>query len=65
MKSGMNLKSRFTDREHLAPLGLLLGNPPAQIDIHQLDLTLPASAPNFRKNLLHQEIPLLGKIPER
>ncbi len=42
------------DRQDLALLGLLLGDAPAQIHIHQLHLTLAALAAQLRENLPHE-----------
>ena len=53
------------DRQHLALLGLRLGNSPAEIDVHKLDLPLATPPPEVRKHLSHEQIPLPREIPER
>ena len=54
-----------TDRQHLALLGLSLGDSPAEIDVHELHLPLATPPPEFGKHLPYKEIPLTGEIPER
>ena len=53
------------DRQHLALLGLRLGDPPAEIDVHEFHLPLAAAPPEFGKHLSHEKIPLAGEIPKR
>ena len=53
------------DPERRSLPALLLGNPPAQINLQQLHEPGPTSAAQLGKDLLHQFIPLPNEIPER
>ena len=48
---------RQTDGQDLAPLGLLLGDPPAQIDFDKLHAAFPTAPPQLREGKLHQPVP--------
>ena len=52
------------NRQNLPLLCLLRGNAPAQVNIHQLNLTLPTQSPQLGEHFLNQKITFLTKITE-
>jgi hypothetical protein len=52
------------DRQHLAPLRLLGGDAPPQVDVDQLDEALLQAGPQRGENLPNQQVPLGGEVPE-
>ena len=52
------------EREHLAFVGLLLGDAPAQVHLGEGDKAFGALAAQFGEDLLHQQIPLPHHVAE-
>ena len=56
---------RQADGQHLALLGFLFGDAPAQVHIHQFHLSLAAFAPQLREDLANEQVTFLGEVAER
>ena len=55
---------RQADRQHLTTLGLLHGDAPAQVDVHQFDKALAQLRAQRGKDTAHQQIALLAEVAE-